>query len=166
MSLALFNRKRNVAGALAPNGELTRFREEMDRAIDRFFNDPFHLAGSPERGSGVAWTPAVDVSEAENEFVIRAELPGVAAKDVEISVAGDTLTIAGEKSECVEKAGENFYRCERSFGSFRRMIELPSTADAEKVTAESDNGVVTIHVAKKIGARAKQIEVKSTSKKS
>lgn len=148
------------------NGDLARLRDEMDRTFDRFLSDPFALgAVEPKTLRSEGWLPAIDVSESDAEVTIRAEAPGVAAKDLEISVSGNTLVIAGHKEEKSEKKEENFYHCERRFGSFRRSIGLPETADADKVTAESDNGVVTIRIPKKAGAKPKHVEVKPAAKK-
>lgn len=158
MSLSLWKKRQPLATDAT---DLDRLREEMDRAITRFFEDPFDSRAFdlalPREGD---WTPPLDVSETDSEVTIRAELPGIDAKDLEITVSGRTLSLAGRKEEKEEKKGENFYRCERRFGAFRRAITLPDTADTDKVSAEADNGVVTIHVQKKPGARARQIEVK------
>jgi HSP20 family protein len=153
MNLTLWNKRSPV------NGDLDRLRNEMDRTFDRFFNEPLGLV-EPKTLRAEGWIPPVDVSETDTEVTIRAEVPGIAAKDLDISVSGNTLTIAGQKQQQEEKKGEDFYRWERSFGSFRRFIELPDTVDASKVTAESDNGVVTIQVAKKPGVKPRQVEVK------
>lgn len=160
MSQNLLRRRSPLA--LSPlNGELARLRDEMDRAFDRLWSDPLALAVmEPKLLRAEGWLPAIDVSESDTEVKIRAEAPGVAAKDLDISISGNTLTIAGQKDESTEKKEENYYHCERRFGSFRRTIELPDTADTGKITAESDNGVVTIRVAKKPGAKPRQVEVK------
>jgi HSP20 family protein len=146
------------------NGGLARLRDEMDRTFDRFFSEPFGIMDvEPKSLRTEGWIPALDVSETDTEVTIRAEVPGIAAKDLDISASGNSLSIAGQKEETSEKSGEEFCQCERRFGSFRRVIDLPDTVDADKITAESDNGVVTIHVAKKPGAKPKQIEVKTAS---
>ena len=165
MSLSLLKRREPVA--IDPiNGGLSRLRDEMDRTFERFFREPLGLGViEPKLLRSQGWIPPLDVSETDTEVTIRAEVPGIAAKDLEITVSGSLLTIAGKKDETVEKQEENFYQCERRFGSFRRVIDLPETADAEKVTAESDNGVVTVRVAKKPGAKPKQVEVKPVGKK-
>jgi HSP20 family protein len=161
MNLTLWN-KRN-----AVNGDLARLRDEMGRTFERFFTEPFGFM-EPKNLRTEGWIPPLDVSETETDVTIRAEVPGIGAKDLDISVSGNTLTIAGEKEQQEEKKGEDFYRCERSFGSFRRVIELPDTVDPDKVAAESDNGVVTIRVAKKPGAKPRQVEIRpvaSTAKR-
>ena len=166
MNLSPWKKRPSSLAASPFNGDLARFRDEMDRTFDRFFTDPFALGMiEPKALRSEGWLPAIDVSETETEVTIRADAPGIAAKDLDISVSGSTLTIAGQKEESSEKKDENYCHCERRFGSFRRSIDLPDTVDADKVTAESDNGVVTIHVAKKPGAKPKQVEVKPAAKK-
>lgn len=141
------------------NGGVVRLRDEMDRTLGRFFGDPF---GSMEvsRGWEENYFPQLDVTENDTEVVVRAELPGVALKDMNISISGKTLTIAGHKEEKEENKGKDFYQSECRYGSFCRVLELSDATDSEQVTAESENGVVTVHVPKKASARTKQIEVK------
>ncbi len=158
MNLSLWKRRDPI------NGGLARLREEMDRTFDRFFTEPWGML-EPKMLRSEGWLPPVDVSETDAEVTVRAEIPGIPAKDLEIAVTGTTLTIAGKKEEYEEKKGEDFYQSERRFGSFRRAVDLPETIDADKVTAESDNGVVTIHVAKKPGIKPKRVEVKPAAKK-
>jgi HSP20 family protein len=136
----------------------------MDRTFERFLNEPLGFI-EPKALRTEGWFPALDVSETDTEVTVRAEVPGIAAKDLDISVTNHTLSICGKKEEQEEKKGEDFYHCERRFGSFRRVIDLPETVDADKVAAESDNGVVTIRVAKKPGPKPKQIEIKPAAKK-
>jgi HSP20 family protein len=160
MSLTLF-RKRNPLSIVPANGEFARLRDEMDRTLERFYNEPFGMLGAePKALRTTGWIPPLDVSENETEVTIRAEVPGIPTKDLDISITGNVLTMSGKKEEMTEKKEDDFYQCERRFGSFRRVIELPETIDAEKVTAEADNGVVTIHVAKKPGVKPKHVEVK------
>ena len=109
--------------------------------------------------------PALDVVENDHEVVVRVEVPGIAAKDVDVSVSGSTLTISGSKQEHEERKEETYYRSERRFGAFRRVVELPESIDPTKIVAESDNGVITIKVAKKPGVKPRQIEIKPVSRK-
>lgn len=148
------------------SGDFIRLRDEMDRMFDRFLSEPFG-AGliEPKALRTEGWLPPLDIVDAENEVTIRAEIPGIPVKDLDIAVSGTTLTLQGKKEEMQEKKGENFYRCERRFGSFRRDVELPETIDPDRITAESDNGIVTIHVAKKPGAKPRHVEVKPALKK-
>jgi HSP20 family protein len=165
--LTLWNRRQPVTSVPPMNGGLVRLRDEMDRTFDRFFSEPFGMIEPKMFRTDIrgGWFPAIDVSETDSEVTIRAEVPGIAAKELDISISGTTLTISGQKEEQDEQKGEDYYQCERRFGSFRRMIELPEAIDADKVTAESDNGLVTIHVAKKAGVKPRKVEVKPTSKK-
>jgi HSP20 family protein len=158
MNLSLWKRRGPI------NGDLARLREEMERTFDRFFTEPWGML-EPKMFRGEGWLPPVDVSENDAEVTVRAEIPGIAVKDLEIAITGTTLTIAGAKQEYEEKKGEDFCQAERRFGSFRRAIELPEAIDAERITAESENGVVTIHVPRKPGVKPRRVEVKPTSKK-
>ena len=141
------------------DGNMARFRDEMDRTLERFFTEPFG-AMETKAGRTVDWLPALDIGETDAEVTIRAEVPGIPAKDINLSITGNVLTISGEKEQKEEQKKENFYQCERRFGSFRRVLELPETVDADKISAEADNGVVTIKIAKKPGAKPRQVEIK------
>lgn len=143
---------------------LARLRDEMERTFERFFNEPLGLIELKHlRSEG--WIPPLDVSETDSEVVVRVETPGIAAKDLDITITGNLLSISGAKEEKEEQKGETYYLCERRFGSFRRVVELPDTADPDKVSAEADNGVVTIRIAKKPGAKPRSIEVKPAGRK-
>jgi HSP20 family protein len=139
---------------------LVTFRREMDRMFDDFFG----VSGLRQAQSGwQALTPAVDIDENDKEIVISAELPGVTEKDVEVSLAGDILTIKGEKrSQHEEKNGNGTYM-ERRFGSFSRSIRLPFEAGDEQVDARFSNGVLTVRVPIPAQLRhaARRIDVKS-----
>jgi len=108
-------------------------------------------------------TPAMDVVEKEKEYQITAELPGLDEKDVEVSVADDTLTIAGEKKEEREETDNNCYFSERRYGSFQRSFQLPAGVDAEKIAAVFQKGVLTVTVPKSPEAqqKTKKIAVKA-----
>jgi HSP20 family protein len=119
------------------------FRREMDRMFDDFFGGGLRHVQSGWQ----ALTPAVDINETDKEIVISAELPGVTEKDVEVSLAGDMLTIKGEKrSQHEEKNGDSTYM-ERRFGSFSRSVRLPFEAGEEQVEAKFSNGVLTVQPA-------------------
>jgi len=150
---------------------LARLRDEMDRLFQRFVGEPMGLGDSGEDGSSrtrnwmTAWQPSIEVAENDNEIIVRAELPGVNTDDVNVSVSGNELTISGEKREFHEETGsdDNTYYCERRYGSFRRSIDLPSDVDAERITAESHNGVMTIHVPRSEKSRRRHIEVRASN---
>ena len=145
---------------LATSSPLTfaRMRDEMERVFDRFVRNPFEIAWPPERGS---WMPALEVTDTENEFVVKAEVPGMSAKDVNVSLTGNRLTLSGEKEESKEEKREGCYINERSFGSFHRSIELPDGIDPEKIAAEQTDGVLTVKVGKVKAVKPKHIPVKS-----
>lgn len=140
---------------------LSRFHSEVDRLFEHFFDEP--LWGGSRFGPGLTswsgWSPSLDVTESENEITVRAEIPGVDPKDIDISISGGTLTISGEKKEQSEERQGNRYRAERRFGSFRRSLGLPQSVDTEKIDAEYDRGVLTIHLAKSEEAVTRRIPV-------
>lgn len=144
--------------ALAPwqggLGLMPNFRQEIQELMDRFFGDD---AGNGQFAQ--AWTPRVDVEETDKEIVVKADLPGVDPKSVEISVENGFLTVRGEKKEEKEEKKKNYHRVERFAGSFYRAIQLPAGADAEKVAATSGNGVVTVTIPKKPDAQPRKITV-------
>ncbi len=111
-----------------PFREITRFRREMDRLWEDYF-------GSGRRGLQPLQTecaPAVDVKETAEAVVVKAEVPGMDAKDINISVMGDVLTIKGEKKSEREEKEENYHLVERSYGSFSRSMVLPAAVDLDK----------------------------------
>lgn len=144
-------------------GDLARLRDEVDRTLDRFFREPGPGAGPGREAPTLPaelWAPPLDVRESDAEVTLRAEIPGVPAKDLDITVAGNTLTIAGRKEDHEEHRGENVFRAERRFGAFSRTILLPESVDPDKITAESDNGVITVHAAKRPGAKPRHVDIK------
>jgi HSP20 family protein len=127
----------------------------------RNFEDAFtRLLSEPQNNR--PWSPAVDIYETENELVLKADLPEVEAKDVDVRVENQTLTISGERKFEAEKAGKGFHRIERSYGNFTRSFTLPNTFDTSHVAASYKNGVLTINLAKKEAAKPRQIKIEST----
>lgn len=151
-------RVRNRSGAEEP----ASLRSELDRMMDRYMRSPLSLAEEPF-GQMTNWAPSVDISESQDELVVRAEVPGMDPSDIDITISGDRLIISGEKQEQREEQDEHFYHCERRFGAFERSIELPSTANSEKVSADHSNGVLTIHVPKHETAKPKRVQIESKS---
>jgi HSP20 family protein len=131
----------------------------MNRLMDRFFENPWSLFDQDSFPSVSGWAPSFDVTDGEKDVTVRAEIPGVDPKDVEVTVSGNLLTISGEKKDSREEKGKNVWRSECSYGSFRRSVELPEGVDADKVTAEHANGIITVRVAKSKAASAKRIPV-------
>ena len=138
-----------------PFGELSPFRKEMDRLWNRFLGEtPF------ARTFNEMWSPSVDISETKDDFVVKAELPGLEAKDVNVSISGNVLTIKGEKKAEEEEKDEHYHRVERYSGSFQRVFQLPSGVKADKVEANFDKGVLEVTLPKVEEAKKKEIEVK------
>jgi HSP20 family protein len=138
-------------------GELTSFRREMDRLFDRFFEGwPFRVSAE-ER----LWAPTADVSETAKEVIVKAEVPGMDPKDIDVSVQGDVLTLRGERKQEKEEKDENLHRVERSYGSFSRSVQLPSEVDTGKVNATYKDGILKINMPKTKAAGVKKIEVKT-----
>ena len=143
---------------------------KKDRSdLNRLHNDIDDLFGSFFRGWELPWTttrstrafwPALDVQENENEITVKAEIPGCNAEDVDISVHGNLLTISGEKKQEEEKEGKGYYYVERSYGSFRRDVNLPSEVDTSKIDASCKNGVLNIKLPKVEKAKAIKVKVK------
>ncbi|NOX90171.1 MAG: Hsp20/alpha crystallin family protein [Calditrichaeota bacterium] len=136
-------------------------QKEINRIFDNFFNEltPSRFFGD----SFGSFMPSVDVKEKDDEFVVTAELPGMDAKDVDISISDDILTLRGEKKEEKEEKEGNYYRRECSYGSFHRDIPLPAEVETDKVEAEFKRGVLTVHLPKKPESqrKAKKIQVKT-----
>lgn len=141
------------------SSSLGLFRNEMNRLMDRFFADPWSLFDHESFPSVTGWAPSFDVVDGDKDVTVRAEIPGVDPKDVEVSVSGNVVTISGEKKESHEEKGKQVYRSECSYGSFRRSVELPEGVDAERVSAEHANGILTVRVGKSKAAAAKRIPV-------
>jgi len=135
------------------------FRKEFDDLFDNFFRS-FDM--QPFEGRIGAFSPKVDVTENEKEFRISAELPGMDDKDIDVSLQNDMLTIRGEKKEEKEDKGKDYYRMERSYGSFSRTIPLPVEVETNKVDAKFKKGVLTITLPKteKAVSENKKISVK------
>jgi HSP20 family protein len=127
-----------------PVREITSLQSEMSRLFNTFFDTPTTGNGSPTR----RWIPAMDLVETEDDFVLKADLPGLKEEDVNIEVEENVLTVSGERKAEHEDKREGYVRVERSYGSFRRSLTLPKGVDAEAVTANFDNGVLEVHIPK------------------
>jgi len=135
-----------------PWRELSRVQDEMSRMVD----DRLGLRA----GESLGWTPATDIYEDEEGLSLRFELAGVEPKDVDISFENGVLTLKGERKLEKEERKENYHRIERSYGACTRSFSLPATVDAEKIRAESKNGVLSVLLPKKPEAKPKSIQVK------
>jgi len=128
-----------------------RFGELLGRPLTPFWR---HMPSIEKE-----WMPAVDVYEKDDKFVVKAEIPGMKPEDVDVSVTDDMVTIKGEKKTESEVNDEDYYRCERTYGSFYRSIPLPSNVDADKIEASYDDGVLEVTVPKTAKATPKKIKV-------
>jgi len=129
------------------------------RGFDRLFKEaftPFFGEGEP---STRTWAPPVDIYENENDIVLKAELPGIDPKDVEVKVEDNTLYLKGERKFEKEVKDENYHRIERSYGSFARSFSLPNSINAEKVKAEFKDGLLTLTLPKREEAKPKTIKI-------
>ncbi len=142
-----------------------REMEEMGRRFEDLFGRPF-LPALWRRFplEEMVWSPAIDVLEKEDKFVVKVELPGVKEEDVDVSVAGDMLTISGEKQAESEVKKKGYYYSESSYGSFSRSITMPSTVDAGKFEASYDKGVLEITLPKAPEVKPKKIKVAGKKK--
>jgi HSP20 family protein len=127
----------------------------MDRLWDCFF------AETPlDRRIGEQWWPSVDVSETKDNLVVKAELPGLEAKDVDVSISWDVLTIKGEKKKEEEEKDGHHHYVERYYGSLQRSFQLPSSVQPDKVEATFDKGILRVTLPKVEEAKKKEIQIK------
>ncbi len=132
-------------------------RKEMEDVFRRLFGPMERIK---EEDKLAAWSPRVDVSENDNEFLVVADIPGVDPKDVEVTIHEGVLSFKGEKKEEREEKKKNYHKMERFVGTFFRQIPLPAGADEEKVTETFANGTITVHVPKKPGTQPRRVEVR------
>jgi HSP20 family protein len=148
--------------SLTPRRRVVGFpdlREEMDRIWEAMTAAPLR----PLQYLARQTFPAIDVFEKDGKLQVRAELPGMTEKDLEIEIAGEALTISGEKTQEMEVKEESYYRSERSYGRFSRQVALPPGADPEQTTARFKDGVLEIEVPLKAVEAKKKIEIRPTT---
>lgn len=131
-------------------------QREMNSLFDNFFRG-FDLA--PRGLAAGVFSPSIDVKENDKEYMIKAELPGVEEKDIDVTVTSDSVTIRGEKKEEKEDKDKNYYYMERSYGSFSRVIPLEGEIEAAKAEAKFKNGILDIKIPKNQSAKAKGTKV-------
>jgi HSP20 family protein len=130
-----------------PARELATIQNEMNRLFGTFFEAP--LSAENSNGQSLRrWIPAMDLVETEDEFVLRADLPGLTENDVNIELEDNVLSISGERKAEHEERKEGYYRVERASGSFSRSLTLPEGVDPEQVRAQFDNGVLEVRIPK------------------
>ena len=139
-----------------PLRELRTMQDQMDRLLNLSWGAPDFPGEDIKEG---VWQPAVDIYETPESIVIKAELPDVEQKDIDVRIEDNTLTIKGERKHESEVKKENYHRIERYFGSFQRSFKLPATVDQEQVSANCEKGVLTVTLPKKEEVKPKQISV-------
>jgi HSP20 family protein len=122
----------------------------FEDALTRFFNEPH---------SNRPWSPAVDIFESENELVLKADIPDVDLKDIDVRVENQTLTVAGERKFQKNDSVKGYHRIERNYGNFVRSFSIPNSFDTDSINATYRNGVLTVTLPKKEAAKPRQVKV-------
>lgn len=137
-----------------PFGELGTVRKEMDRLWERFLAEGPFRSRLPEQ-----WEPSVDLAETKDKIIVTAELPGLDAKDVSVSLMGDLLTIKGEKKKETEEKDEHTHIIERYYGAFERSFRLPENVQADKIEANFEKGILKVTLPKTEESKKKEISI-------
>ena len=147
---------------LPANYDTLNLFDKLQKQINHF-NNLFPVISGDDESNIVTshWTPAVDVQEEDDRYVLTADVPGVDPKNLEVTMENGMLTIKGERKTEATEEKEGYKRIERSCGSFYRRFSLPDTADVEKIKAESKDGVLRLTIPKREAVKARKIEVKS-----
>jgi len=145
-----------------PFRDLVSIQGRMNRLFDEAFRGATRQSGDEEEWSLGSWAPAVDIFEQDGDIVLKAELPGVDPKDVDVRVENNVLTLRGERKLDNEVQKENYHRVERAYGSFSRSFTLPSVVDTEKIKADYRDGVLRVNLPKREEAKPKQISISVT----
>ena len=138
-----------------------REMESWEGPFNRFFNEAFFSAAGVDGGESnhFNWKPSVDIYDHDDAIVIKAELPGVDKKDIEVDLKDHVLTLKGERSYENEVKEENYYHKERTFGKFHRAFSLPADLDSDKIKADFKDGVLRIDIQKPEEKKPKKISV-------
>ena len=140
-----------------PFRDLNMLQDRMNRLFDD--------AGRPwrpdEPAATTSWSPSVDIFETEGEIVVKAELPGIDRKDIQLNLENNVLSLRGERKFQKETKDDNYHRIERSYGVFSRAFSIPATVDEERIRADYKDGVLKIVLPKKDQAKPKQIKIAS-----
>ncbi|MBZ5659812.1 MAG: Hsp20/alpha crystallin family protein [Acidobacteriia bacterium] len=129
--------------------------------VNRIFNETVRSQG--DESALTAWAPSVDIYETPNELVVKADLPDVDEKDIDVRVENNLLTIRGERKFDKSVAEDNYLRIERTYGTFSRSFSLPNTVSPESIRAEYKNGVLTVNLPKREESKPRQVKVNVTS---
>jgi HSP20 family protein len=135
--------------------------EDVQNRLSRMFGrPPVSKEGGKEEMTVAEWSPLVDISEDDKEYLVKAELPDIKKEDIKLSVHDNVLSISGERKYEKEEKGKKYHRVERAYGSYLRSFTLPEDADAGKVAAEYKDGILKVHLPKSEKAKPKSIEVR------
>lgn len=147
-----------------PFRHMLTLQDRMNRMFDESFQGAARgtAAGDEDWALGGSWAPAVDIYEQDGNIVLKAELPGVDSKDVDIRLENNVLTLRGERKLDTEVKRENYHRVERSYGSFTRSFTLPTVVDQEMIKADYKDGVLRVTLPKREEAKPKQISIAVT----
>jgi HSP20 family protein len=140
-----------------PFGDLLSLQDEMNQLFGRAFGQQPGL----DRGSQRLWAPALDIAERPDAYLVTVEVPGVRPEDLDITLEGGVLTVQGERRFRDESQDQQWHRVERRYGAFRRSVTLPSQAQADKIEASFEDGLLHITVPKTEAAMPKRIEVRA-----
>jgi HSP20 family protein len=138
--------------------EPSRGVTSLQDQVNRLFEDTL-TRNRTGQADLATWAPAVDIYETETELVVKADLPDLQEKDIDVRVENNTLTIRGERKFEKEVSEENYLRVERAYGAFTRSFSLPNTVKTEGIRAEYRNGTLTVHMAKREESKSKQVKI-------
>ena len=132
----------------------------LQERMNKLFEESLLQTGKERQDISIAgWSPAMDVMESDEEIVLKAELPGIELKDVEVLIKDNILTLRGERKFEKEEKKENYHRIERSYGVFQRSFTLPATVEQEKVKARMKDGILEVRLPKTKEEKSKKIEI-------
>jgi len=138
---------------------LSTWQEQVNRLLEN------SLPARSDNAALTTWAPAVDIYETENELVLKADLPDINEKDLDVRIENNMLTIHGERKFEHEVKEDNYLRMERTYGSFSRSFSLPNTVNTEAIKAEYKNGVLTVELPKRAESKPKQVKINVTNSK-
>lgn len=164
MALRVFNLGGSPVSVSRGGNPIVTFQDEVNKLFSDFFGE-MPLSALSRTQQSVAHGPAVDLSETDKEYLVTAELPGLDVADVQITVTDGYVTIRGEKKAVQAEEKEGYFRRERAYGAFQRVISLPDTANLDNVEAKMDKGVLILSILKQASAHSKErkIEIKSAA---
>jgi len=155
--MALIRWQRPETARWDPFHQLSSLRDE----IDRLFESPFSALNEGLQPFMSGWSPALDLYDDKDNFLVKAELPGMKKEDIEIQLHDGVLTLSGERKQEKKFEGSDIHRSERFVGKFQRTLTLPSQVDVDKVKASYQDGILTVTLPKSEAAKPKQIQIKT-----